>query len=262
MFAAVDHNLHQFRRNILANFFSKRSVTSIQPNIQDKIEKLIDKFSKAHDNGTVLNLSTLSAAFTADVISEYAYGVTLGCLDGHSENILTDATQAVLSFGHWLRFSPIRFSNMKKIHPRFVENLFPKAATVLKTHRKISSLALETLNDTERKGTKETMFTALSNPDLPAEERTISRLEDEGFVVLAAGTETTAYSLSVLFYHLMDNPAIVARLYDEVLTVMPETSSQPPLSKLENLPLLVSSPLCAASDMRKFNGQYLASGNQ
>jgi cytochrome P450 len=240
MFAAVGHDLHQFRRNILANFFSKRSITNIQPLIQDKIERLIFKLQDASSNGEVVNLTTLSAAFTADVISQYSYGVSLGCLDGKSENILTEATQAVLSFGHWLRFIPIRFSNMKKLHPSLVQNVFPKAATVLRTHRKISSLALEVLNSEEPNSSKETMFTSLADPTLPPEERTLARLEDEGFVVLAAGTETTAYSLSVTLFHLLDNPAIFSKLYNEVMTVMPEPSSLPPLSALENLPLLVS----------------------
>ena len=247
MFAAVDHNLHQFRRNILANFFSKRSIANIQPLIQDKIERLVRKLEEASTTGAVVNLTTLSAAFTADVISHYSYGVSLGCLDGHSENILTDATQAVLSFGHWLRFSPIRFSNMKKLHPIFVEKIFPKAGTVLRTHRKISSLALDVLHAKGSESPKETMFTSLADPSLPPEERTLARLEDEGFVVLAAGTETTAYSLSVTLFHLLDNPEILSKLYDEVKTVMPEPSSRPPLSVLENLPLLVSAPLHSRS---------------
>lgn len=243
MFAATDHNLHQFRRNILANFFSKRSITNIQPLIQDKIERIITKLEEASNNGTVVNLTTLSAAFTADVISHYSYGISLGCLDGKSENILTDATQAVLSFGHWLRFIPIRFSNMKKLHPSIVQKVFPKAATVLRTHRKISSLAMDVLNAKEPTSSKETMFTSLANPTLPPEERTLARLEDEGFVVLAAGTETTAYALSVTLFHLLDNPDILSKLYDEVKIVMPDPSICPPLSVLENLPLIVSAPL-------------------
>lgn len=242
MTSAVDHNLHQFRRNILASFFSKRSISEIQPLIQDKIERLVRELEEAFNRGAVVNLSTLSAALTADVISHYAYGVSLGCLDGNA-NILTDAVKAVLSFSHWLRFSPIEFSNMKKLHPVFVEKLFPKAGTVLRTHRKISSLAMATLHAKKPESSKETMFTSLADPTLPPEERTLARLEDEGFVVLGAGTETTAYALGVTLFHLLDNPDILSKLYDEVKTVMPEPSSRPPLSVLENLPLLASTPL-------------------
>lgn len=52
------------------------------------------------------------------------------------------------------------------------------------------------LNAKEPKAPHENMFAAVADPKLPAEERNLGRLEDEGFVVLAAGTETTAYSLS------------------------------------------------------------------
>jgi cytochrome P450 len=244
MFAAIDHNLHTARRSPLAKFFSKRSIADIQPIIQDKVERVIRKLQLASKDGSVVNLTTLSAAFTADTISHYSYGVSMGCLDGDSENenILTDATQAVLALSHWLRFLPIRFSNAKKLHPAFVQGLFPKAATVLKTHRRISALALEVLNAKEPKAPHENMFAALADPRLPAEERNIGRLEDEGFVVLAAGTETTAYSLSVTMFYLLDNPKILSRLYDEVKTVMPNPTECPPLSVLENLPLLVRTP--------------------
>lgn len=87
------------------------------------------------------------------------------------------------------------------------------------------------------------MFAALADPTLPAEERTLGRLEDEGFVFLAAGTETTAWSVSVTMFYLLDNPGIFSALYDEIEEVMPNPTECPPLATLENLPLLVSTSL-------------------
>lgn len=237
MFAAVDHDLHQARRSSLTKFFSKNSISNIQPIIQDKVERFINRLREKQ--GDTVNLTTLSAAFTADTISHYSYGVSMGCLDGETDNILTDATQAVLAISHWLKFIPIRFSNAKKLHPRLVEKILPQAAVILRTHRKISSMALEVLNSKEPKAPHENMFAALADLELPAEERTLGRLEDEGFVVLAAGTETTAYSLSVTMFYLLDNPEIFSTLYDEIKKVMPIPTECPPLSVLENLPFLV-----------------------
>lgn len=243
MFAAIDHDLHQARRNSLANFFSKRSISNIQPIIQDKAERFIKRLEEASQSGSLANLSTLSSAFTADTISHYSYGASLGCLDGSgAENTLTDATQAVLALSHWLRFIPIRFTQAKKLPPSLVESILPKAAVVLKTHRTIRSLALEVLNAKEPKAPHENMFAALADPSLPAEERTLERLENEGFVILAAGL-TTAYSLSVTMFYLLDNPGILSELYDEIKGVMPDPAECPPLATLENLPLLVRSLL-------------------
>lgn len=244
MFAAVDHDLHQARRNSLANFFSKRSISDIQPIIQDKAERFIKRLEEGCQSGSLANLTTLCSAFTADTVSHYSFGASLGCLDGSGDvNILRDATQAVLALSHWLRFLPIRFTQAKKLPPSLVERILPKAAVVLKTHRTIRSLALEVLNAKEPKAPDENMFAALADPSVPAEERTVERLEDEGFVVLAAATETTAYSLSVTLFYLLDNPAIFSELYDEIKGVMPDPAECPPLATLENLPLLVRSLL-------------------
>lgn len=245
MFAAVDHDLHQARRNSLSQFFSKRSISDIQPIIQDKAELVIKRLEEASQSGSLANLNILSAAFTADTVSQYSFGASLGCLDGSgAENILSDATKAVLGLSHWLRFIPIRFSEAKKLPPSLVDRILPKtAAVVLKTHRTIRSLALEVVNAREPKAPHENMFAALSDPSVPAEERTIERLEDEGFVILAAGTETTAYSLAVTMFYLLDSPGIFSELYDEIKGVMPNPAECPPLATLENLPLLVRSLL-------------------
>ncbi|KAL6855352.1 hypothetical protein ACO1O0_006493 [Amphichorda felina] len=238
MFSAIEHDLHTARRSPLTKFFSKRSINNIQPIIQDKVERYIKKLGDARKDGGAVNLNVLSAAFTADTISHYAYGVSMGCLDGERENILTDATQAVLALSHWLKFMPIRFTNAKRLPPELVERFSAKAATVLRTHRTISELAMSVLHAAEPKAPHENMFAALADPRLPAEERNLGRLEDEGFVVLAAGTETTAYSLSVTMFYLLHNPDIHANLLEELTAIWPNPHECPDLSALENLPLL------------------------
>ena len=124
-----------------------------------------------------------------------------------------------------------------------MDKVFPKAATLLRTHGKIGSLAIDVLHAKGSESLKETMFTSLADPTLTSEERTLTRLEDEGFLFLGAAIETTAYALSVTLLHLLDNPEILFQLYDELKTVIPEPSTRPPLSVLENLPLLVSAPV-------------------
>jgi cytochrome P450 len=53
--------------------------------------------------------------------------------------------------------------------------------------------------------------------------------------------ETTARTLAVTFYHILNNPNVLKRLQEELSTVMSSSSAlTPPLSALEKLPYLTS----------------------
>lgn len=58
--------------------------------------------------------------------------------------------------------------------------------------------------------------------------------------MLGAGTETTAWALSVITYFVLTNPDILARMTQELLPVVPDPLSIPPWQTLEKLPYLSS----------------------
>lgn len=238
MIETTDHQTHHFRRRILGSYFSKRSISDSQPLIQQRIEQLLQKLEEAHNEGSVVNLTPAFAALTAEVISHYAYGRSFGFLEDDFGNILSESVQTLGSIAHLLRFPPFSLSSLKKIPLGIVQRLFPKGAAVLAVHKRINEEAVKVLR-LEHTSTKATIFRALTDPALPAEERTLSRLEDEEFVVLGAGTETISHALSVTMFHILDNEDILSQLHEEIKTVMPLPSRCPALSELETLPLLV-----------------------
>ncbi len=61
-----------------------------------------------------------------------------------------------------------------------------------------------------------TIFHEILNSKLPPEEKTLARLGDEATVTLAAGTLTTAWTLSVAIYHLLTSPSILKKLKAEL----------------------------------------------
>ncbi|KAL1845514.1 hypothetical protein Plec18167_008569 [Paecilomyces lecythidis] len=82
---------------------------------------------------------------------------------------------------------------------------------------------------------KEAVYeSVLVNESLPPQERTLTRLEQEGALLALAGTESPALSLSIIFYHLLANPSILNRLRAELETV-PIDASWPQLEKLPYL---------------------------
>ena len=82
---------------------------------------------------------------------------------------------------------------------------------------------------------KESVFdSVLDSSVLPASEKTLLRLEQEGALLVLAGTGSPAESLIVTFYHLLANPSILSRLRTELSTVPARAS----WSQLEQLPYL------------------------
>jgi len=83
----------------------------------------------------------------------------------------------------------------------------------------------------------------LRDSDLPQEEKTIDRLKEEGFVLTAAAADATSMTLTVLSYHLMDNPEVLKRVKAELCQAQPDLNLSIPSRVLEQLPLFVSTSI-------------------
>lgn len=85
---------------------------------------------------------------------------------------------------------------------------------------------------------KQNIFRELINGDLPAEEKTLPRLVDEGQTMIAAGQETSSFFLQQASYFILANPDVHAKLKAELKQAIPNPSSIPSLAALEELPYL------------------------
>lgn len=83
----------------------------------------------------------------------------------------------------------------------------------------------------------------LRSPSLPEPEKTRSRMAEEGFVLLAAGGETTSRVLTHATFHLLQNrEKSLVRLQKELQTAFKDQNDKPDVHQLEQLPWLVSTP--------------------
>ncbi|XPS70250.1 hypothetical protein M3J09_002489 [Ascochyta lentis] len=80
-----------------------------------------------------------------------------------------------------------------------------------------------------------TVFTDILASSLPEQEKSIDRLAGEAFSLTGAGTETTAWTLSVITFHILSQPKIQAKLAEELQGVDLKDVSW---VKLERLPYL------------------------
>lgn len=101
----------------------------------------------------------------------------------------------------------------------------------------ISAILIDRKFTSEEKSVK-TVFATLLDSGLPAEELTLTRLQHEAISLIGAGIETTKRALSVGTFHILDNPAIFARLREELIAAIPDPDAPPPLEVYEKLPYL------------------------
>ncbi|KJK75260.1 hypothetical protein H634G_09278 [Metarhizium anisopliae BRIP 53293] len=246
MVATVDHELHRFRRSILKDFFSRRSVLELSEVINERVQKLMQRLREFQRNQSVLCLDDAFAALTSDIITSYCCGKHGGFLeDKYFRNDIRRATADAMEFGHICRFCPWLVYALRILPPRAISTLMPGKAAVFEflasllddpttaTHEKPSPIPT-----TGSQPARKTMIAALADPSIPLKERSYNRLRDETFAIIAAGTETTARVLTVAAYHLARDDDLRDTLRAEVKRVMPTLDARPTWPELEKLPYL------------------------
>ena len=81
------------------------------------------------------------------------------------------------------------------------------------------------------------------DPKKGYEVPTLEDLVDDAFLFLIAGSDTTAYTLSVGTFHILDNEEVLARLRAELKEAPKDTHGTFIWKDLVNLPYLVRPPI-------------------
>jgi cytochrome P450 len=79
--STVSHTVHRARRGAIASFFSRSAVDNLSHLITAKVSQLCDGIENFRTEGKVLELGVAFTALTLDVISDYCFGASWGCLD-------------------------------------------------------------------------------------------------------------------------------------------------------------------------------------
>ena len=253
----ISHDLHKARRKPVEPFFSKRSVQALEQDIVAKVEKLIGRLSSAlrsskngDDKAAIVNLSDAMAGLTLDVISDYCFGEPTGALDmenyGHAfAHALHEGVQ-IRPVG---RHFPTLINTMMDMPMWLVAKMNPRIAGFVDWMAGLSRM-IDKIKAAKKSGEKcqtsrRTLFDEYLDKDLPPEEKETWVLQGAAANFVGAGTETTARTLAVTSYYLLQNPKMLEKLRGELRAVMPTRDSRPSLPKLETLPYLVSHTKCS-----------------
>ncbi|PHH91254.1 hypothetical protein CDD83_1171 [Cordyceps sp. RAO-2017] len=239
MIATADHDHHRFRRGLLSNFFSKKAVTNLVPVIQEHVLKLADRLRQAYREDAVLDMTTAFCALAGDIVAQYTYGRTLGSLDDDDfQNDICGSILELESVNHLNRFVPFLIPLLLLAPEWLMARMKPATAAILKEVTVEAEKALRGSHEKEPDVKNSTMLQALGSAKIPAQEKTLARLQQEGMILLSGGTESPANALTVATFHLYEDRSILAKLRAELKSVMPTFGEAIYLPTLEQLPYL------------------------
>jgi cytochrome P450 len=251
VFGTPGHDLHRLRRGALNRFFSKASVTKLEPIIHSKIEKLVAQLLGHVGSGEPVVLNMAFSCLTTDIVTEYAFAKSYDFLNSPTfEPNFHRAIVAGSDMGPWIKQFPWLMTLMNKLPKSVVMKINPEAAVyvgfqddIRRQIRQAQDLIASGVKPPADGRPARTIFHELLTCDLPDQEKHLNRLWQEGQIVIGAGTETTAWSLSATLFYLLENPCVLAKLQGELAQAIPIPDERISWSRLEQLPYL-SAVIC------------------
>lgn len=245
----VEEQIHRRRRGALNPFFSKASIVANIPVIQDKLAIMCERLDKIQGSREVLDLEAVYLALTTDVLTQCSYGWTYDYINSPDwamtwklVNTGGRASAAIVrSFpliGAIVRSMPLAMA-IKLVPPvGFMKSWMQRVGVQVK---KIKADPETMARIRTEKRRKDTIFAQILSSDLPEHELSDQRLIDEGVLIATAGSETTAWAITITTYHLMKSPRVLAKLRRELARVeIPQGDPVAPWTALEQLPYFVA----------------------
>ncbi|KAL9047230.1 MAG: hypothetical protein Q9214_000141 [Letrouitia sp. 1 TL-2023] len=247
-FETLDHDLHRVRRAPWNPYFSKQSISRIQPLlIQTAVNKLCDRLADHQEAGKPVIMTNAYACLTTDIISEYAFP------EGY--DLLSRAEFDEEHYNAWIALS--RVSHLMKqfgwLYP-FLDSIpewitkytSPDFYVVIRQKKYLLEQAKLIIKRREKadyndKTLRPSLLRSLLDSDLlPDSQKQPERIRAEAQVAMGAGTLTTSHGLKHATYFILADKDVHARLMAELKANIPDPDNPPVLRKLEQMPYLMA----------------------
>ncbi|KAI5917039.1 cytochrome P450 [Camillea tinctor] len=234
-FSELNPEKHRIRRRKLNNYFSKTSINKIESLIVGKIELMKRRINVLKKTQSI-NVYNCFRCITTDIICQYAFRDPKDMIEKTSNNFdggFIDVFDQVTKITWDMKYRPI----MRKISYRIPESLgrllSPAANAVVGMRNEVRKSIRRYREDPVSE-----YPTILG--DLILETSDESLVLDEAISIVVAGSDTTAYSLSVGMWHILSTHWIQQRLVGELRDHIPDKEKMPTLVELERLPFLMA----------------------
>ncbi|OOQ89595.1 Trichodiene oxygenase [Penicillium brasilianum] len=242
--STLEHDLHRKRRAIVNPYFSKRAIADVEPVIHERLDTLISRLAEA--KGSTVDLTCAFSAFTADVVTYHFYGSHANYIGSKDFKYgLKDALTVLLNLYNLTRFLPVPPTTIKNLPLPILGLINPNFPLVVSAREANKKMVLNYLDkpDEEKKAMKDArsksvIVSALADSNVPDEEKTLDRLLDEGETIIFAGIDTTARTLAVALFHLLNNQDVLMKLRKELQTIAKSDGQQWTTTELEAVPYM------------------------
>ncbi|CAI7572843.1 unnamed protein product [Penicillium viridicatum] len=242
-FSTSDSDEHRIRRAAISPFFSKSRVRSQNERIQQLASAISQRLATEYaGQDKPLGVGNMWGCFTADVIMDIVFARPKNF--SRYPDFESPFTLAIRNMSTWahvtLHFGWI-LTIMNHVPDRVAKALFPPFRPIIEFREEMASEItdiLEGRNKAAKDAGYSTVFNDILSSSLPPQELQPARLNDEAVSLVGAGTETTAWSLTIGTFHVINNPHVALKLKAELAQAIPDPNEMPSWTELEKLPYL------------------------
>ncbi|OQD78869.1 hypothetical protein PENANT_c075G09019 [Penicillium antarcticum] len=220
--------LHKERRRILNPLFSRAESFKLEPIIHDKVEVLLGQINKLKVSQDI-NIYSAFRCLTTEIVMEFVFAKRENLLDENNttfESWFLAAFDAAAESFWVMQERPWLWKMSNYLPLSFVELVKPEAAHVFKL-LKYAETCLQHYEKSGNTTSHPVLFDHLCT--LPREFKVA-----EALIILVAGSDTTASTLTTGLLHILSNPLICEKLSRELSEADPSFQ----MLKLEKLKYL------------------------
>ncbi|KAA8642815.1 cytochrome P450 [Aspergillus tanneri] len=209
--------------------------------MNDVLKDLLRWFDRHRETEKVLQINKLYRLATSDIVTEYCLGESTNFLkmDDYNSSYL-DAIDTSFEMVHWMTHIAWLGPVVEIVPLRLLAFLLPRLEPLRKVYLKWEQQVEKLRSAGNLQSSKPIVLHGLLNSGLPPSEKSISRLRQETRVLVLAGQDSTASTLSAITFQLLSNPEKLSKLKEELAAAIPDPESFPPCSQIETLPYLTA----------------------
>ncbi|RHZ87763.1 hypothetical protein Glove_30g32 [Diversispora epigaea] len=202
LLTATDIQWHKQRRKLLSSAFSIKYLDSLEPLIQSVIKSLIKKINVTLDvdsndsNGTVINLSKMIHECTMDIVGETAFGCSFKMIENGD--------------------LPLIRKIFEERRRRSLISLFPILKPFKPADPYIENFARDLLKNRRQNIRREDLLQIMLDTQQDEGGMSDNEIYNQIIEFIFAGSDTSSFTITMLFAMLMENPTIEKKLVNEL----------------------------------------------